>query len=102
MNTFKRLILTTIHRIYRSPNQALGAIFVMLLTFFIGNIIVVITLASQTTLQFFESQPSVVAFLKDEAKDNQVEQLKGLLLSTGAVKNITYVSKEEALEIFKK
>lgn len=100
MNTFKRLLQTTVHRIWRSPHQALGAIFVMLLTFFVGNIIVVITLASQTTLAYFETQPNVIAFLRDEATDNQVEELKSLLISTGAVKEIKYVSKEEALRDF--
>ena len=100
MNTFRRLLQTTIHRIFRSPNQALGAILVMTLTFFVGNIVIFITLASQVTLVYFESQPNVIAFLKDEATDNQVEELKSLLISTGAVKNITYVSKEEALRIY--
>jgi cell division transport system permease protein len=84
----------------RSPNQALGAILVMTLTFFIGNIIFFIALASQITLVFVESQPNVIAFLKDEATDPEVEELKSLLTSTGAVKNITYVSKEEALRIY--
>lgn len=100
MATLKRLLKTTFHRILRSPYQTLGAVFIMFLTFFLGSVVVLVTIGSQVTLNYFESKPKVIAFLKDEATPNQVEELKSLLISTGAVNNIKYVSKEEALKIY--
>lgn len=100
MATLKRLFKTTFHRILRSPNQAFGAIFVMFLTFFVGSVFILITYGSQVTLNYFESKPKVIAFLKDEATANQVEQLKSLLVSTGFVGNIKYISKDDALKIY--
>lgn len=72
----------------------------MFLTFFVGSIFVIVTFGSQVALSYFESQPKVIAFLKDEATPSQVEQLKSLLISTGSVSNIKYVSKEDALKIY--
>lgn len=100
MATLRRLLKTTFHRILRSPNQALGAIFILFLTFFVGSVFVLLTVGSQVTLNYFESKPKVIAFLKDEATGSQVEELKSLLISTGSVNNIKYISKEDALKIY--
>lgn len=100
MATTSRLFKTTFHRILRSPYQTLGAVLVMFLTFFLGSVVVLVTIGSQLTLNFFESKPNVIAFLKDGATDKDVEELKSLLISTGEVSNIKYVSKEDALKIF--
>lgn len=55
---------------------------------------------SQKILQFFETRPQVTAFFKDEATEGQINELKSRLLATGKIKEIKYVSKEEALKIY--
>lgn len=85
----------------RSPYQALSAILVMALTFFISATLVLVALGSQVVLQWFETRPQVTAFFKDGTKIEQIEDLKGKLSQTGKVGNMKYVSKEEALVIYK-
>ncbi len=87
--------------IRRSPYQALAAVGIMTLTFFLSSVVVLVAAGSQTLLRFFETRPQVTAFFKDEVKMDQVEDLKERLNQTGKVKELKYVSKEEALEIYK-
>lgn len=92
---------TTWQHIRRTPYQALSAILVMSLTFFIASVFVLTALGSEAILRFFETRPQVTAFLKDEIKPDQVEALKAKLSATGKVAQIKYVSKEEALSIYR-
>lgn len=87
--------------IRRSPYQALAAVSVMTLTFFIATIFIMVAAGSQAILQWFETRPQVTAFFKDEAKMEQVEGLKTKLKATDKVAEMKYVSKEEALAIYR-
>lgn len=87
--------------IRRSPYQALAAIFVMMLTFFIISIFSLTTFSLAKVVDFFESKPQVTAFFKDEAKQEQIDALEGTLKDSGIVSSIKFVSKDEALKIYK-
>lgn len=93
---------TALKNIRRSPYQALAAVSMIGLTVFIVSIFALVSLASQITLKSFETKPQVIAYLKDDHKTEQVNQLIKDLDSTGLAKSATYVSKQEALEIYKK
>ncbi len=93
---------TALKNIRRSPYQALAAVSMTGLTVFIVAIFALVSLASQLILRSFETKPQVIAYLKDDHKPDQVNQLIKNLDSTGLVKQATYVSKQEALDIYKK
>ena len=101
MKTLSRLIKTTFQRISRNPYHSVGAIFVMFLTFFVGGIFILISLGSNVVLNYFESRPQIDAFFKDEATQTQIDSLEKKLTDTGLIANIRFISKEEALEIYK-
>ncbi|MDP2671647.1 MAG: permease-like cell division protein FtsX [bacterium] len=101
MKTLQRLFSTTFKRITRNPYNAAGAIAVMFLTFLVGGSFVLISFGSNKILSYYESRPQVIAFLKDDTTDTQVEEIKESLNSTGKVSSVNYVSKEAALEIYK-
>jgi len=88
--------------IKRAPFQATAAIFVLSLTFFVGTLVAILTYSSAQLLGYFETRPQVIAFLKDDATDTQVADLQHKLQDNTKVKDIKYVSKEEALSIYKK
>lgn len=94
-------VKTAWQHIRRSPYQALAAVAVMTLTFFVAAAFIFIASGSQAILQWFEAQPQVTGFFKDETTMGEVESLKEKLNQTGKVANIKYVSKEEALEIYR-
>ncbi len=87
--------------IRRSPYQSLAAVLIMFLTFFMATVFVLAAGGSQTVLRYFESRPQVTAFFKDEATLQQIDNLKAKLAQTNRVKETKYISKEEALQIYK-
>jgi len=88
--------------IRRSPFQALSAIAVLSLTFFMATTLAVMVYASHNILKYFEGRPQVIAFLKDEITPVQISALQNKLARDSRVSQVRYVSKEEALEIYKK
>ncbi len=97
----KKHFKTTWNHIRRSPYQALAATLIMFLTFFITNVFVLTAGGFQIVLRYFETRPQVTAFLKDEATLDQVDILKAKLAQTGKIKETKYISKEEALNIYR-
>lgn len=93
---------TALKNIRRSPYQAFAAIAMTGLTVFIVSLFALVSLASQLILKNFETKPQVIAYLSDDHKTSEVNQLIKDLDSTGLVKQATYVSKQEALDIYKK
>jgi len=92
---------TAIQHIKRTPFQALAAILIMSLAFFVIGNFVILAVGSEAVLRFLESRPQVTAFLKDEIKPQQIELLKAKIEGTGKIKKIEYISKEKALEIYR-
>ncbi|MEX0616455.1 MAG: permease-like cell division protein FtsX [Candidatus Woykebacteria bacterium] len=101
MNNLSRLIRTTTQRISRNPYHSVGAVFVMFLTFFVGGIFVMISLGSDAALSYFESKPQIDAFFKEGTSQGDIDSLEQKLVSTGKIENIKFISKEEALKIYK-
>ena len=97
----KEHLKTAWAHIRRSPYQALAAILIMFLTFFIATVFVLTAAGLQNILHWFEAQPQVTVFLEDKVTQDQVDTLRAKLVQTGKIKNIKYVSKEEALAIYK-
>jgi cell division protein FtsX len=88
--------------IRRSPFQALAASFVLTLTFFVTTLVSVLVYSSSQLITYFETRPQVIAFLKSEVVDADVADLQHRLAADTHIKDIKYVSKEEALSIYKK
>lgn len=92
---------TAWQHITRAPYQALSAVSIMTLTFFIASVFVSIAFASQVILHYFETRPQVTAFFKDQVTQDQVEALKTRLTQNAEVSQVKYVSKDEALNIYR-
>jgi cell division transport system permease protein len=60
-----------------------------------------LSLGSNKILSYYESRPQVIAFLKDGTTEEQIKSIQDDLNKTGKVASIRYVSKEDALEIYK-
>lgn len=91
----------TLKHIRRSPYQSLAAVAIMMLTFLSITIFSFIVFGSSEVIKYFESKPQVTAFFKDEAKPDEIQQLANQLKQTGKVAETKYVSKDQALQIYK-
>ena len=94
-------IKTAISNIRRSPFQAIAAIFVLSLTFFVITSLSVLVYSSNKILYYFETRPQIIAFLKDGTTSDQVSTLQQKLTSDARIKDVNFVSKENALSIYK-
>jgi len=87
--------------IRRSPFQAIAALFVLTLTFFVATLVSTLGYSSAKLISYFETRPQVIAFLKDSATEEQIAALEHKLQGDSRIKDVNYVSKEEALSIYK-
>lgn len=92
---------TAMNSLKRFPFQALAAIFILTITFFVGTVLAVLIYSSAQTLVYFETRPQIIAFLKNEANTETISALQHKLAADTRVKEVRYVSKEEALAIYK-
>src|SRR3990172_9366644 len=92
---------TALDYIKRTPFQALAATFVLSITFFVVSMLSVLVYSSGQLLRHFETRPQVIAFLKDEATPEQISALQTRLGNDSRVKNVNYITKEQALSIYK-
>lgn len=92
---------TAFKHIRRSPYQAISASLIMTITFFVATVLAIIAFASHSLLNYFETRPQVIAFLNNEASAEQVSGLQSKLGTDVRVKDVRYVSKEQALEIYR-
>ena len=96
-----RAIAFTKRNIRRTPFQALAASMVMFLTFLVLQIFVILAAGSQTSLRYFESKPQVIAFFKDGISSQDISAIENALQQEGRVTNTKFVSKEDALQIYR-
>jgi cell division transport system permease protein len=94
-------VKTSWKQIRRTPYQALTAVFIMILTFLSITVFSFIVFGSSIVIDYFESKPQVTAFFKDEARPEDIAQLEENLRQSGKVSNMRFVTKKEALAIYK-
>jgi len=92
---------TTTHNIRRSPYQAFAAVLIMMLTFLTVSFFTFLVTGSSRIINFFESKPQVTAFFHNEAKQKEMDALQKKIKDTGKVASIKFVSKKDALNIYK-
>jgi cell division transport system permease protein len=92
---------TTWKHIRRSPYQSIAAILTIFLTFLLGGFFFLATLTSVFVLGYFESKPQITVFFTDKAGQKEADDLKQTLEQTGKVSTVKYISKDEALSIYK-
>lgn len=96
----KALKIASTH-IWRSPYQALVAVLTMFVTFLLAGVFFLTTVASVIILNYFESKPQITVFFTDKASESDITSLKYKLESTQKTASIKYVTKEEALSIYR-
>lgn len=97
----KKSLNTTLKHIRRTPFQALAATAVLTVTFYVTSIFSLGIYSSHQILNYFETRPQVTAFFEDTATTEDINSLKTDLASKEFVSNVKFVSKDEALAIYR-
>ena len=85
----------------RSPYQSLASILILSFTFFVAYSFSLFLVGSEVVLQFFETRPQVIAFFEIETTNDQIKRVTEEIIEKDFVSDIEFVSKEEALEIYR-
>src|SRR3989344_679386 len=96
-----RILKVAWRNIRRSPYQAFAAVFVMTLTFLFISFFTFLLYGSTKAISYFESRPQVTAFFKNEVKQADIDNLRDSLMKTNKISSIKFVSKEDALKIYR-
>lgn len=73
----------------------------MMLTFLTVSFFTFLITGSSKIINFFESKPQVTAFFHNEAKQKEMDTLQDEIRNSGKVASIRFVSKKDALKIYK-
>lgn len=92
---------TTWKHMRRSPYQTVAAILTLFITLLLTGLFSLATISSVVILRYFESKPQLTVFFTDRAGVSEAEALKKTLESTGKIADTKFVSKEEALALYK-
>ncbi len=89
------------HHILRGWSTALGAIVTIFLSLFIIGVFILGSALITNMVGSVEDQVTIQAFLSDDATSADVEQLQSSIETWDYVDQVTYKSKEEALEEYR-
>lgn len=93
--------ITAWQRIRRTPYQSVASIFMMFITLLVFAIFLLLAASSSAILSYFETKPQLTVFFKDEKDKNSIDALIEKLKSTNKVASYQYISKEQALAIYR-
>lgn len=85
----------------RSPYQAMAAILTMFLTLLLVGLFFLASAASYFVLNYFEGKPQITVYFQDKTGEDVIHALEGQLSATGKTAGITYISKDDALALYR-
>ncbi len=85
----------------RSPYQSIAAILMLIVTLFVAQAFALLAYGFHEILGYFETQPQVTAFFTNEASPSAILAVKQELEQESFVERVRYVSKEEALGMYR-
>ncbi|HKY74282.1 MAG TPA: permease-like cell division protein FtsX [Patescibacteria group bacterium] len=96
-----RTIREAFTQMRRTPYQALGAILVLFITFFVGYAFSLLLYGSEHVLRFVETRPQVTAFFKSETAEADIRGIENDMLAKPYVAKVKVVTKNDALALYK-
>lgn len=85
----------------REKLMSVSNFLLMGITFLLLGLFIDVVVISQTALRYLEDQAQITIFFKDDFGEDKILPLKANIEKDTRVASVTYVSKEEALRIFK-
>lgn len=98
--SFGRIANTGFHNFIRNAWLSTSAVAIMVVTLTIILSSTIVNSALSDTVSDIAQQITVSVYLKDNVEEASVEELRGALESSENVKEVKYVSKQDALAIF--
>jgi len=91
-------ILTSIRR---TPYQSLTSFLILFFTLFLSLFFFNMTSFFNGILSYVETRPQVTVYFQDKVEESDIFKIRDEVSATGKTTSIKYVSKDEALQIYK-
>ncbi|OIO31329.1 hypothetical protein AUJ77_00030 [Candidatus Nomurabacteria bacterium CG1_02_43_90] len=99
--TIKRIIKSGFISFWRNSSVSLSAVFVMVVALFMIGSTILLTAFLGTGLKDLQDKIDINVYLDATAQEAQILDLKSKIETLSEVKNVTYVTRDIALETFK-
>lgn len=96
-----RIIKFSLQDIFRNIWLSIVTVTILVLALFSINMLLVVKVVGDTAISAIEEKVDISLYLKQDSEEDEIMVLKAELSNLNEVKNITYISKAEALEYFK-
>ncbi len=96
-----RALTTSLKTMRRSPYQALLAIVMMSLSFFVTTNFLSVLFVANKAISYIETRPQVIGYFEVKATEEQIQKVRDAMASKAYVAETKFVSKDDALKIFK-
>lgn len=96
-----RVVKFSLQDIYRNIWLSLVTIIILVLSLFTVNMLLIVKVVGDTAVDAIKEKIDINLFLKTTAEESEILALKAKVSNLNEVKEVTYVSKNEALENFK-
>ena len=95
-------LTTALTTIRRSPYQALIAVLMTSLTFFISFLLSFVVIGAEIVLKHVESQPQIIAFFELGTEQEFIDNMKDKYNKNPQISSVQIVTQEQALDIYRK
>lgn len=99
--TFYRISKTAFVSLWRNRWLSLAATLIMVLTLITISIFLALLVVTNKTTQSLKEKADMTVYFNDTTTKDQIFAIQNILLSRSDVKNAEYVSKEQALELWR-
>lgn len=101
ITSFLRVLKFGLNNFYRNIWLSLATTLVMVLTLFTVSSLVILSIMGQSALVSVKDRVDISVYLNPSVKENEISEIKNDLQVLPEVKSIEFISKEEALDLFK-
>lgn len=99
--TTRRILESTKKHIVRNKWLSMASTIVIFLTFIIATTIIGMVIISSKTISTFEKKAQIMVFFKNDTAEEDILETQKVIEDTNLTESVEYISKEEALEIYK-
>jgi cell division transport system permease protein len=100
--TITRTFRAALKSFIRNSWLSAGTSGILMLSLYVIGVLILITFASNSILQNIQQKANISIYFKPDVTETAINQIKGELEADSDIQSVDYVSKEKALEDFKK
>ena len=96
LTSFIRILKTAMVSLWRNRGLSIVSTLIMVITLIIISIFISINIVTTKVTKLLKDRIDIVAYLKDEASEDQIATIKRLLSNRNDVLQVEYITKDEA------